>query len=222
MLLVIFVSIQTKAQTNNTENTGKIWDIAYLALFLSFLLGLFVIGLMLYFGYKYREKSKATRIKLSHKAETRLEVIWILASLILVIFATGVTIAYTNDIITSQGDEGVYKTFFVEGRQFRWNYREIFPNGSSGDLLVQLVLEVNKKYELIVTSGDVIHSFFVYDLGIKQDAIPGRNASIFFTPTKTGEFVIRCAQYCGAGHYSMTGDPSGVLGPNGIIKVISG
>ena len=75
----------------------------------------------------------------------------------------------------------------------------------SANLGPDLHLEVNKKYELIISSQDVIHSFFVYDLGIKQDAVPGREPSVFVVPQTTGTFAIRCAQFCGPSHYQMQG-----------------
>ncbi|MBI4063588.1 MAG: cytochrome c oxidase subunit II [Elusimicrobia bacterium] len=57
-----------------------------------------------------------------------------------------------------------------------------------------------------LTSKDVIHSFFVPDFRIKQDAVPGMRIPVWFEPTKTGKFEIGCAQLCGFGHALMRGD----------------
>jgi cytochrome c oxidase subunit 2 len=54
-------------------------------------------------------------------------------------------------------------------------------------------------------SEDVIHSFFLPALRIKQDVLPGRYTSLWFTPTRTGEFRLMCAEYCGTDHARMGG-----------------
>ena len=195
---------------SSADNVETVWNIAYLSLALSVILGIFVVILLIFFAYKYREGSSAKRKKMSPKAERNLEVIWIGLSIILIVFATGVTIISTNDVNATQTSENVEMTFYVEGNRFSWSFFETNNDKSkniSAQIIGNLVLEVNKKYELIITSGDrdVIHSFFVYDLGIKQDAIPGRTSSVFIEPKTTGLYEIRCAQFCGSGHYAMVG-----------------
>lgn len=57
-----------------------------------------------------------------------------------------------------------------------------------------------------LNSKDVIHSFFVPEFRIKQDAVPGLNTKLWVEPTHAGKFEIGCAQLCGLGHYRMRGD----------------
>ncbi|MEM6884182.1 MAG: hypothetical protein AAF571_04065 [Verrucomicrobiota bacterium] len=64
---------------------------------------------------------------------------------------------------------------------------------------------VNTPIIVDVTSRDVIHNYAVAHMRVSQDAIPGMRVPIWFTPIRTGEFEIICAQLCGAGHYSMKG-----------------
>jgi cytochrome c oxidase subunit 2 len=52
---------------------------------------------------------------------------------------------------------------------------------------------------------DVVHSFFLPNLRVKQDAVPGLTVEVWFTPTRTGRFELACAQLCGFGHYEMKG-----------------
>jgi cytochrome c oxidase subunit 2 len=75
------------------------------------------------------------------------------------------------------------------------------------DLIVpgQLHLPVNRPVVIQLSSKDVIHSFGVGAMRIKQDAIPGLLSPIWFTPTETGTFDIACSQLCGLGHYRMRG-----------------
>ena len=69
----------------------------------------------------------------------------------------------------------------------------------------QLILPVNKPVIVHLTSKDVIHSFSLIQMRIKQDTIPGQSIPLWFTPTVTGDWEINCSQLCGLGHYRMRG-----------------
>ncbi len=120
----------------------------------------------------------------------------------------------------------------VVGRQFQWYIRYPSADGrfartdpkliSAGnplgvdpkDPLVKanaiavndLHLVVNRPVAVRIESVDVIHSFFLPNFRVKQDAVPGRPVEIWFTPTKAGGYQIACAQLCGVGHYTMRGN----------------
>jgi len=66
-----------------------------------------------------------------------------------------------------------------------------------------LVLPVNEPAELILNSQDVIHSFYVRELRVHQDMVPGMQIPVSFTPTRIGKYEIACTQLCGLGHYRM-------------------
>jgi cytochrome c oxidase subunit 2 len=66
-----------------------------------------------------------------------------------------------------------------------------------------LALPVNRPVELLLDSQDVIHSFYVRELRVQQDMVPGMHIPLRFTPTKTGTYEIVCTQLCGLGHYRM-------------------
>jgi cytochrome c oxidase subunit II len=92
----------------------------------------------------------------------------------------------------------------VIGQQWNWTYR--FPG--YGDVETQrLELPVGATVELHVTSLDVTHSFWAYQLGVKADAVPGVDNIAFVHPRKLGSFSIRCAELCGLwhGHMFQTG-----------------
>jgi cytochrome c oxidase subunit 2 len=69
----------------------------------------------------------------------------------------------------------------------------------------QLVLPVNKPVIVHLTSKDVIHSFSLIQMRVKQDAIPGQTIPVWFTPIMTGDWEINCSQLCGLGHFRMRG-----------------
>jgi cytochrome c oxidase subunit 2 len=67
----------------------------------------------------------------------------------------------------------------------------------------ELAVPVNREVHLLMHSKDVGHSFFVRELRIQQDFVPGLDLSIHFTPTEIGKYEILCTQLCGLGHYNM-------------------
>jgi len=69
-----------------------------------------------------------------------------------------------------------------------------------------LMLPVNRTVVVQLTSRDVIHSFTLNEMRVKQDATPGMTARVWFTPIATGDWEIVCSQLCGLGHYRMRGE----------------
>lgn len=69
----------------------------------------------------------------------------------------------------------------------------------------QLALPVNKPVIIHLSSKDVIHSFSLIQMRVKQDTIPGESIPVWFTPTLVGDWEINCSQLCGLGHYRMRG-----------------
>jgi len=88
----------------------------------------------------------------------------------------------------------------VIAQQWRFTYR--YPQ-FGGFETTALMLPVNRPVEFNVTSIDVIHSFWAYQLGVKADANPGVNNVAFTTPVQTGVVTVRCAELCGLWHGAM-------------------
>jgi cytochrome c oxidase subunit 2 len=118
----------------------------------------------------------------------------------------------------------------VTAQQFQWNFHYAGPDGKFGrtdprkisdesinyvgldstdpasadDSVTQtLVTAVNRPVELNLTSRDVTHSFWVPQLRFKQDAVPGLDVKVHFTPQAAGQYEIACAELCGQQHYKM-------------------
>jgi cytochrome c oxidase subunit 2 len=96
----------------------------------------------------------------------------------------------------------------ILAKQFEWHMT--YPGvdrrlGTADDFSVrgQLHVPVNKAVLATLEAEDVIHSFFVPQFRIKQDAVPGMKIQVWFQPTKTGTFELGCAELCGLGHYRM-------------------
>jgi cytochrome c oxidase subunit 2 len=77
------------------------------------------------------------------------------------------------------------------------------PAGKDDIVVPTLTVPVNHQVELLVRSQDVIHNFFVRELRLQQDAVPGLVVPIHFTADKIGQYEIMCTQLCGLGHYKM-------------------
>jgi cytochrome c oxidase subunit II len=77
------------------------------------------------------------------------------------------------------------------------------PEGRDDIVSGELVVPINKEIQLLMHGKDVGHSFYVRELRIQQDFVPGLDLSVHFTATKIGKYEIVCTQLCGLGHYNM-------------------
>jgi len=93
----------------------------------------------------------------------------------------------------------------VMAEQWLWHFKY---EGPEGEIEVQndFHLPVDKKVRFELTSQDVIHGFYIPDLRINQDAVPGLTTTIWVEVTKTGQYELRCTQFCGTNHYQMKGN----------------
>jgi cytochrome c oxidase subunit 2 len=98
----------------------------------------------------------------------------------------------------------------VAAKQFNWDV--VYPGadgkfGTDDDVKFDndLHVPVNKVVRVHLSSKDVIHSFFLPNLRLKQDAVPGRTILVWFEATKPGKYELPCAELCGFGHSGMKG-----------------
>lgn len=91
---------------------------------------------------------------------------------------------------------------YVMGKKWMWKFN--YPEGPNS--INVLRIPANRPVRLLLTSQDVIHSFFVPEFRMKQDALPGRYTQTWFIATTPGKYQILCAEYCGAGHSIMRGE----------------
>lgn len=171
------------------------WDHLYQFLVgLSVFFFILVVGGMLYLAIKYRKANapKSKYITGNHA----LEVIWTIVPtvLLLVIFVWGYKV-YRN---MTQAPGGSYEVR-VLARKWSWQFQ--YPDGRSS--LNVLYVPTDKPVKLIMTSQDVIHSFFVPNFRIKQDAVPGMFTTVWFEATIPGKHQVFCTEYCGDGHSLM-------------------
>ena len=132
------------------------------------------------------------------KGSTGLEIAWTVIPLIVVVVVATLGARGLADIISAEEDELVVE---VTGFQFGWRFD--YPD--YGITSNNLNLLRDRQVLLQLRSQDVIHSFWVPEFRVKQDAVPGRNnrRSLRFTPTELGEYTLRCAELCGLSHSYM-------------------
>jgi cytochrome c oxidase subunit II len=115
---------------------------------------------------------------------------------------SGITAAEAASVSPAAWTPGGSTPLVVQaiGQQWTWSYR--FPQ-FGGMETTQLLLPVNTQVVIHVTSLDVIHSFWSYELGVKADANPGVDNVAFFKPLHLGSFDVRCNELCGIWHGAM-------------------
>jgi cytochrome c oxidase subunit II len=144
---------------------------------------------------------------------TPVQVVWITASAIIVLFLAfvGISTLATNssaqtvpgqsNSAAAAGSAASEMQVQVIAQQWYFTYRYADYGGVE---TTHLYLPVDRPVELHVTSLDIIHSFWAYQLGVKADANPGVDNVFHITPQKTGSFQVRCAELCGLWHGQMS------------------
>ena len=167
--------------------------------FLTAVTAFFTIGIfiaILYLGLKYRRRPGVKPQKV--ETSTQLEIAWTVIPLVLCIFMFGWAAKLYVQMETPPKDA---MEISVIGKQWMWKVQH--PEGMRE--INTLHVPVGRAIKLTMTSQDVIHSFYVPAFRTKQDVVPGRYVTEWFTPTKVGEYHLFCAEYCGAQHSGMIG-----------------
>jgi cytochrome c oxidase subunit 2 len=178
----------------------------YLVFWITSIVFVLVQGALLWFIFQYRDRP-GRRAVYTH-GNTSVEIAWTIApSVILVVLA--LLSRATWDEVKGQMPEGKVNVQVV-AKQFNWDFIYPGPDGKFGtpdDLTLEneLNVPVNEVVRLQLMSRDVIHSFFVPQLRLKQDTMPGREIPAWFQATKAGVYEIPCAELCGFGHSGMLG-----------------
>ena len=167
---------------------------------------LLVTAGMIFFLLRYRSRlgNKASHIE----GKPGLELLWTSATAI-VLLTLALMSRSTWAAIKASGPPG--DVFYrITGNQFNW---EITYPGTDGKLGTADDFTINNEFHVPVdkvvrielVSRDVIHGFFVPNIRLRQDVVPGRNTNLWFEATKPGLYVVPCAELCGFGHSAMKG-----------------
>jgi cytochrome c oxidase subunit II len=156
-----------------------------------------VAGCLLYMVVRFRAAPDDDSDGPPIHGHTGLEIAWTAIPAVLV-----TAIAIVSAVVLARngnaGDD--FLRVDVTARQFAWSFT--YPD--QDDLRsTRLVLPLGRAVKLNLRANDVIHSFWIPDMGQKQDAVPGITTTLVITPTKAGDYPLMCTELCGLGHASM-------------------
>ncbi|KTD17824.1 cytochrome c oxidase subunit II [Legionella jordanis] len=203
-----------------TPLSKDMYDLHMIAMVICAIIGLVVFGVMIYSLIHHR-KSKGYAPASFHD-NSRLEIVW---SVIPFLILIGLAIPATKVLIRLEDSSDSDVTIKVVGYQWKWQYQYLDqgisffsnlstpyeqihnekPKGQWYLLEVDnpVVVPVNKKIRFLVTSNDVIHSWWVPELGVKRDAMPGFMHEAWARIEKPGIYRGQCAELCGLNHAYM-------------------
>ncbi|MGC3872386.1 cytochrome c oxidase subunit II [Halomonas sp. GXIMD04776] len=203
-----------------TQVSRDVYDLHMIIFWICVIIGVIVFGVMFYSLFRYR-RSKGAEAAHFHE-HTTVEVIWTaIPFLILVAMAIPATATLKNMYDASEADYDV----MITGHQWRWQYdymgedvmffsnldtprEQIAGTADKGEHYLlevdqPLVLPVDRKVRLLTTSADVIHSWWVPDLAVKKDAVPGFVNESWTRIEEPGIYRGQCTELCGKDHAFM-------------------
>ena len=158
-----------------------------------------VLALVLGFSIRYRQGSAAKRGPLPEFLKREVEVGWTSATLL---FALLIFCWASSAQLSANRDRPNAIEIHILAKQWMWKAQH--TNGARE--IDGLHVPRGESIRLLMTSEDVIHSFYVPAFRLKQDLVPGRLTELLFRPTKTGDYHLFCAEYCGTLHARMGGN----------------
>ena len=190
-----------------------VFDLHNFVLIMMTAITVFVLFLLIYVSIRFRKKANPEPSKRTHNG--LLETLWTAIPVIILVFMAvpSFKLLYEQDVIPE-----VDMTIKVIGHQWYWEYQ--YPeheNLSFESYLIpenelkegeprlltvdnRLVLPVNKNIHVLITAGDVLHSFAMPSLGVKKDAVPGRLNETWMRIDRPGIYRGQCSEICGSGH----------------------
>ena len=200
-----------------TDMSARIQQIHHMGLWVCIVVGVIVFGAMFYTMFAHRRSRHPVPATFSHS--TLVEIVW---TTIPVLILVGMAIPAAIALRDIENNEDSDMTVVITASQWKWHYRYLetdisyYSNIATPDEQIYnlepkdehylldadnpLVLPTNKKIRFLVTSDDVIHSWWVPDFAVKQDAIPGFiNEAWTIVPTP-GTYRGQCTELCGQGH----------------------
>ncbi|CAA0114984.1 Cytochrome c oxidase subunit 2 [Halioglobus japonicus] len=203
-----------------TEVGHKIYDLHMIILGISTVIGALVFGVMFYSIY-YHRKSRGVTPATFHES-TKVEIAWTIVPFFILL---AMAVPATKTLLEIYDNDNAELDVIVTGYQWKWKYEYLNENGENVSFFSNLstpqgeidnteakgeyyllevdeplVLPVDTKVRFLVTANDVIHSWWVPQLAVKRDAIPGFINEVWTKATKEGVYRGQCAELCGRNH----------------------
>ncbi|MCZ0933369.1 MAG: cytochrome c oxidase subunit II [Oligoflexia bacterium] len=190
-----FVLAEEKTQPA-TDYVAQLEKLEEFLIVISFIACVLITLAFVYFAFRFRRKESREEGKATQHHNLPLEIVWSFIPFVIfmVSFAWG-WLVY-KDVRTPPKD-----SLEIQVYGQKWNWEFIYKNGRK--TTNELYVPVDRPVKLIMTSRDVIHSFYIPTFKIKQDVVPGTYTFLWFKANHKGEFQVFCTEFCGAGHSSM-------------------
>lgn len=219
---VAFADYELNLVQGVTKVSNDVYDLHMLVLWICTIVGIGVFGVMIYSIINHR-KSKGAKAASFHES-TSVEVIWTIIPFVILV---AIAVPATKTLLEIEDSSNPDVNIKVVGWQWKWEYDYIdegvrfFSNldkasndarqlGSGVDVNTvdhyllnvdhPIVVPVGKKVRLLITANDVLHAWWVPDLGVKRDAIPGFVNESWFIAEEEGVYRGQCAELCGKDH----------------------
>lgn len=213
----VLADVQLNMTRGVTPVSREVYDLHMLIFWICVAIGLVVFGVMFYSMYHHR-KSKGAVAAQFHESMT-VEFLWTIVPMLILV---GMAIPATKTLVTMENTGNADLTIKVTGYQWRWQYEylddelsffstlstpweEINNSTAKNDNYLlevdkPMIVPVGKKVRILTTAADVIHAWWVPDLGWKRDAIPGFINENWALIEEEGIYRGQCAELCGRGH----------------------
>ena len=200
-----------------TEVSAEVYGLHMLIFGICCAIGVVVFGLMFYSMYAHRKSKGVVPAQFHHS--TKLELVWTVIPMLILI---GMAFPATTALMKIYDDSESEVEILVTGYQWKWKYEYLGEDVSFFSVLstpkeqIQneaekgqhyllevdepLLIPINKKIRFLVTAADVIHSWWVPDLAVKRDAIPGYTNAAWTLVKEEGVYRGQCAELCGKDH----------------------
>ena len=225
LLFLVPTSVFSEASDYNmrvgvTEVSKEIFDLHMLIMWICVWIGVVVFGIMFWSLWKYRKSSGAIAAKFDD--HFWVEIAWTVAATVILV---GMAIPSTSVMIKAYDDTEGDINIMVTGYQWKWQYTYLedgvsffsnlatsqeeidnaLPKGEFylSEVDEPLVIPINKRIRFLITGNDVIHSWWVPDFAVKQDAVPGFINTAWTNVPKPGIYRGACTELCGLGHAFM-------------------
>jgi cytochrome c oxidase subunit 2 len=180
----------------SSKEAGKIDAVYWLVAIICAIIFALVAGVSIYAGWRFRAAPDDDEDGAPIHGHTGLEITWTAIPAALV---TAMSVFSGLALADIENIPDKHRTIHVTAQQFAWSFEYDGLDRTEGEL----VLKVDEPVQLILTSKDVIHAFWVPEFRMKQDAVPGIETKTVITPTKPGTYDVICTELCGLGHAVM-------------------
>ena len=211
---------QVNMSQGATEIGGQIYDLHMLIMWICIIIGAGVFGVMFY-SIIYHRRDRGHEAAQFHE-HTGVEIAWTVVPFLILI---GMAVPATSTLLDIYDTDEAEIDILITGYQWKWSYEYLLEDGENikfmsnlataqeeiynttekeADYLLDvdeaMVIPENTKVRLLVTANDVIHSWWVPELSVKRDAIPGFINEAWTKPEQQGIFRGQCTELCGAYH----------------------